>query len=101
MQAQAQQRVIQRRPSSSGSVSSIELSAKMRLPPNLRSSRSQRSRSRIAVHRPLEELHNAKRLKVMTELWETEKAYVEGLELVYSVGLVSLISAKLEEEPQN
>lgn len=78
---------LHRRPSSSGSISSIELGTKMRLGQNIRPSRSQRSRSRIAANRPLEDAHNAKRLKVMQEMWETEKAYVEGLELVYSVSI--------------
>ena len=46
---------------------------------------SQRSRSQIGGNRPLEEVNNAKRLKVMNELWETEKAYVGGLDLIYTV----------------
>lgn len=74
-----------RRPSSSGSLSSIELTSKMRVARHSRPPHSQRSRSRIGGGGPLEELHNEKRLKVMNELWETEKAYVEGLDLIYAV----------------
>jgi len=75
-----------RRPSSSGSLSSIELTSKMKAARHSRASRgSQRSRSQIGGNRPLEEVNNAKRLKVMNELWETEKAYVGGLDLIYTV----------------
>ena len=73
------------RPNSSGSLSSIDLTSKLKAARHSRPSRSQRSRSQIGGSRPFDEVHNTKRLKVMNELWETEKAYVGGLDLIYSV----------------
>jgi FYVE/RhoGEF/PH domain-containing protein 5/6 len=35
--------------------------------------------------RPLDEAREAKRLKIIHEFQDTERAYVEGLDLVYSV----------------
>ena len=41
---------------------------------------------------PLEDRLAPKRRKVVDEFYETEKAYVDGLELIYSVSLDSFIS---------
>jgi FYVE/RhoGEF/PH domain-containing protein 5/6 len=35
--------------------------------------------------RPINEAHEAKRRKIIHEFWETERSYVDGLELIYSV----------------
>jgi hypothetical protein len=78
---------LRKRPISSGSASSIELGARLNLPGNPRQSGGQkrRSRSRLDRSKLQVESNDGRRLRIMLEFWETEKAYVEGLELVYSV----------------
>ena len=44
-----------------------------------------RNRLRDTSMRPLDELQTNKRRKVVREFYDTEKAYVDGLDLVYSV----------------
>jgi FYVE, RhoGEF and PH domain containing 5/6 len=42
--------------------------------------------------RPVDEAREAKRLKVIREFHETERSYVEGLDLIYSVRRDPLLS---------
>lgn len=75
------------RPTSSDSFSSIDLNTRLKLKSGGRLSRPQsrgQSRSREPPT-PLDETQNFRRLKIMLEFWETEKAYVEGLDLIYTV----------------
>lgn len=51
-----------------------------------------RNRLRDTSTKPLDELQTNKRRKVVREFYETEKAYVDGLDLVYSVSLPCLSS---------
>jgi FYVE/RhoGEF/PH domain-containing protein 5/6 len=46
-----------------------------------------RNRLRDTSTKPLDELQTNKRRKVVREFYDTEKAYVDGLDLVYSVSL--------------
>ena len=46
-----------------------------------------RNRLRDTSTKPLDELQSNKRRKVVREFYDTEKAYVDGLDLVYSVSL--------------
>jgi FYVE/RhoGEF/PH domain-containing protein 5/6 len=55
-----------------------------------------RSQQRL---RPINEAQEAKRRKIIHEFWETERSYVDGLELIYSVrpcsSLVSVYTADI------
>jgi hypothetical protein len=53
---------------------------------------SPRRRNRLR-DKPLDELQTNKRRKVVREFYDTEKAYVDGLDLVYSVSLPCCLSA--------
>ena len=44
-----------------------------------------RSRRRDVSVKPVDEARESKRRKVIAEFYETERAYVDGLELIYSV----------------
>ena len=44
-----------------------------------------RRRRRRDSIRPMDETQVVKRRKIITEFYETERAYVEGLDLIYSV----------------
>ena len=48
-----------------------------------------RNRLRDTSTKPVNELQTNKRRKVVREFYDTEKAYVDGLDLVYSVSLTS------------
>ncbi len=81
------------RPSSSGSLGSIELGPKNRSSAvNARARRTSKPKSTFGASEPktLKEV-DRKRRKVMFELWETEISYVEGLDLIYSVSDVEYI----------
>jgi FYVE, RhoGEF and PH domain containing 5/6 len=60
--------------------------APKRLGPGKGQIESPRRRTRRDVPKPADDLREAKRKKVIEEFYETEKAYVDGLELIYSVG---------------
>ena len=68
-----------RKPTSSGASSSVEANRRKR-----------RDLRRV------DEAREAKRRKVIHELYETEKAYVDGLELIYSVGPLVISSPPVE-----
>lgn len=79
---------LQRRPSSTGSLSSIELNQRTKKQSSLRQNRAARDKSRLKLPpRNSDDILEAKKQKVMVELWETECAYVAGLDLIYSVRL--------------
>jgi FYVE, RhoGEF and PH domain containing 5/6 len=46
------------------------------------------------VRKPVDEAREAKRRKVVLEFFETERAYVDGLDLIYSVSWKSLFLVK-------
>lgn len=73
---------LNRRPSSAGSLSSIELNPRVRKQSTL--GRAAR-KSRIKLTHKANDAMQAKRQKVILELLETESAYVDGLDLIYSV----------------
>lgn len=52
-----------------------------------------RNRLRDTSTKPLDELQTNKRRKVVREFYDTEKAYVDGLDLVYSVSFALLPSS--------
>ena len=56
-----------------------------------------RNRLRDTSTKPLDELQTNKRRKVVREFYDTEKAYVDGLDLVYSVSLPCLSSTTILE----
>ena len=61
-------------------------------------SESPRRRNRLkrdTSTKPVDELQNNKRRKVVREFYDTEKAYVDGLDLVYSVSFLPCLSLKL------
>ncbi len=49
-----------------------------------------RKRTRDTSTKPTDERQISKRRRIVDEFYETEKAYVDGLELIYSVSTVSL-----------
>lgn len=51
-----------------------------------------RNKLKDASMKPLDELQANKRRKIVCEFYDTEKAYVDGLELVYSVSLPRCLS---------
>ena len=59
--------------------------APKRLGPGRARIESPRRRTRRDVSRPADDPRDAKRKKVIEEFYQTEKAYVDGLELIYSV----------------
>jgi FYVE, RhoGEF and PH domain containing 5/6 len=56
-----------------------------RLGPGKSRLESPRRRTRRDVPKPVDDIREAKRRKVIEEFYDTEKAYVDGLELIYSV----------------
>ena len=59
--------------------------APKRLGPGKGRIESPRRRTRRDASRPADDPRNAKRKKVIEEFYQTEKAYVDGLDLIYSV----------------
>jgi hypothetical protein len=59
--------------------------APRRLGPGKGRVESPRRRTRRDVPKPVDDLREAKRRKVIEEFYETERTYVDGLELIYSV----------------
>ncbi|KAJ7080749.1 hypothetical protein B0H15DRAFT_1025045 [Mycena belliarum] len=51
------------------------------------------------LHRPLDEAREGKRRKVIQEFYETEKAYVDGLEMIYSHFLTPIIMSLETSQP--
>ncbi|KAF9553664.1 hypothetical protein CPC08DRAFT_744681 [Agrocybe pediades] len=58
-----------------------------------------RRRARDSSQRPVDDRQAAKRRKVIDEFYETEKAYVDGLELIYSNFLTPIIASLDTPEP--
>ncbi|KAF7974139.1 hypothetical protein HWV62_13369 [Athelia sp. TMB] len=61
-------------------------------PPSLDAIGKRNSRRSINV-RPVNEVKEAKRLKVVREFYDTEKAYVDGLDLIYTNFLTPIIAS--------